>query len=47
MPQKWIAERLALRSAANVSQWVRLFDRTIDEGLAKDFAAWKNRQVEF
>ena len=47
IPQLWIGKRLALRSAANVSQRIRLFDRTIDKGPANDFTAWKNRQVEF
>ena len=43
MPQKWVAEKLALRSAANVSQRVRLFDRTIDKELAKEFVIWKGQ----
>ena len=33
--------------AANVSQRIRLFYRTIDKELATDFVAWKIRQVEF
>ena len=47
IPQKWIAERLTLRIAANVSQRVRLFDRSVDKELAKDLLAWKSRQAEF
>jgi len=47
MRQKWIADRLALRSAANVSQRVRLFDRTSEKDLGREIVAWKGRQNEY
>ena len=41
MPQGWIAERLGLRSAANVSQWLRRFEALEDRALPKEIKKWK------
>ncbi len=40
-PQAWIAERLGLRSAANVSQQRRKFDTAPDVDLAPDLRRWR------
>ena len=40
-PQAWIAERLGLRSAANVSQQRRRFDNTRDAELPPDVMRWR------
>jgi putative transposase len=39
--QKWIAERLGMKSAANVSQQVRRFDGLNDRELPKEIKRWK------
>jgi len=41
MPQGWIAERLGLRSAANVSQCLRRFEALEDRALPKEIKKWK------
>tara|TARA_R110000850_G_scaffold141810_1_gene263829 strand:- start:1745 stop:2809 length:1065 start_codon:yes stop_codon:yes gene_type:complete len=43
-PQSWIAERLALKSAANVSQTVRRFDRLERVKMGKEEWKWKKRK---
>ncbi len=40
-PQAWIAERLGLRSAANVSQQRRKFDTAPDVDLVPDLRRWR------
>ena len=42
-PQAWIADRLALKSAANVSQTVRRFDRLERVEMGKEESKWRNR----
>ena len=42
MPHRWIAERLQMRSPANVSQTVRNFDKIEDKKLPKEISTWKN-----
>jgi hypothetical protein len=45
MPQKWIASRLALRSASNVSQRVRGFDQAPQRDLPRPIRAWKKKTL--
>jgi len=47
MPQGWIAERLGLRSAANVSQWLRRFEALEDRALPKEIKKWKREMSRF
>ena len=41
MPQRWIAQRLHLKSAGNVSERVRRFDCLQDSDLSKDLQKWR------
>jgi len=47
VPQSWVAERLAMKSPANVSQQVRRFDRLSNSNLQPQLRRWKKEVLQF
>lgn len=41
--QSWIAERLSMRSAGNVSEQVRMFAKRPEKDLSKEIRKWKTK----